>query len=203
MSEKSKKLNVCVDFDGVLNDYEGWRGPNYMYSPRPGAREFLLTLQEDYTVIIFSVRDPWRLREWLEYYNMPYDKLASKKVSAVAYIDDRALRFEGNYNKVLYDLKNFKTHWEKEYHNGINSPDFDEDDGLRFHLTYESDTGWWGVNDNGVTLWKEEVVYEMNELNSKNIMYEKTLIDAIHNERTDIGRNALKQLAERLGIAYV
>ena len=203
MSEKPKRLAVCVDFDGVLNDYEGWRGPNYMYSPRPGAREFLLELQENYFVIIFSTRSIWNLREWLEWYHMPYDEIAYKKVPAVAYIDDRALRFEGNYHKVLYDLKNFKTHWEKEYHKGINSPDFDEDDGLRFHLAYESDTGWWGVNDSGVTLWKEEVVYEMNELNSKNIIYEKTLIEAIHNERTDMGSNALKQLAERLGIAYV
>lgn len=202
MTEKPKKATVCVDFDGVLNDYEGWRGPNYMYSPRPGAREFLLTLQENYTVIIFSTRSPWKLREWLEYYHMPYDKIVSKKVPAVAYIDDRALRFEGNYHKVLHDLKNFKTHWEKEYYHGVTAPDFDEDDGLRFHLAYETDTGWWAVNDNGITLWKEEVIYELNELNAMNVRYEKTIVEAIHNERTDMGCNALKQLADRLGIEY-
>lgn len=164
---KEKPL-ICVDFDGVLNDYEGWRGPNYMYYPRQGAAEFLGLLQENYTVGIFSTRDPWRLREWLEYYHIPYDKIVSQKVPAVAYIDDRALRFDGNYHKVLYELRDFKTHWEKKYHDGFTNPDFDEDDGLRFHLDYESEGGWWAVNDSGVTLWKEEVIYELNKLDKEN-----------------------------------
>ena len=172
MSEKGKPL-VCVDFDGVLNDYEGWRGPNYMYSPRPGAKEFLQELQKEYTVAIFSTRPPYNIREWFELYNMPYDKIVTEKVPAVAYIDDRALRFDGNYHKVLYELKNFKTHWEKKYYDGYTNPDWDEDDGLRFHLAYESKTGWWAVNDMGVTLWKEEVIWELNELNNENEKLEK------------------------------
>lgn len=172
MTEKGKPL-VCVDFDGVLNDYEGWRGPNYMYSPRPGAKEFLQELQKEYVVAIFSTRPPYNIREWFELYNMPYDKIVTEKVPAVAYIDDRALRFDGNYHKVLYELKNFKTHWEKKYYDGYTNPDWDEDDGLRFHLAYESKTGWWAVNDSGVTLWKEEVIGELNELNNENEKLEK------------------------------
>lgn len=109
---KSKRLAVCVDFDGVLNDYEGWRSPNYMYKPRPGAKEFLQELIKHYYVIIFSTRDPWRLREWFELHKLPYDEIADKKPPAVAYIDDRALKFEGDYRKTLHDLKNFYTHWE-------------------------------------------------------------------------------------------
>ena len=31
---------VCVDLDGVLNDYDGWKGADYFHPPRPGAREF-------------------------------------------------------------------------------------------------------------------------------------------------------------------
>lgn len=172
MTEKGKPL-VCVDFDGVLNDYEGWRGPNYMYSPRPGAKEFLQELQKEYVVAIFSTRPPYNIREWFELYNMPYDKIVTEKVPAVAYIDDRALRFDGNYHKVLYELKNFKTHWEKKYYDGFTCPDWDEDDGLRFHLAYESKTGWWAVNDSGVTLWKEEVIWELNELNNEKEKLEK------------------------------
>ena len=61
----TEKPIVCVDFDGVLNDYEGWRGPNYMYKPLPGTKEFLKKLSEKYTVGIFSTRDPFRLRQWL------------------------------------------------------------------------------------------------------------------------------------------
>ena len=197
----TEKPIVCVDFDGVLNDYEGWRGPNYMYSPRPDAREFLLALQENYTVAIFSTRDPWRLREWLEYYHMSYDKIVTKKVPAVAYIDDRALRFDGNYNKILYELKNFKTHWEKEYitiGDGVyTNLDIDENGG-RFQLAYEEKGGWWAVNDNGITLWKEEVVYTMNELHKKNERFELMLNESIRTERTELGKSVLKQLKEAL-----
>ena len=196
----SKPL-VCVDFDGVLNDYEGWRVPNYMYKPLPGTKEFLKKLSEKYTVGIFSTRDPFRLRQWLELYHIPYDEIVTKKVPALAYIDDRALRFDGNYDKVLYELERFKTHWEKEYRiigdDEYTNPEIDED-GERFQLAYESKKGWWAINDNGITLWKEEVVYTMNELHKKNERFESMLNDFIRTERTEIGKSVLKQLKEAL-----
>ena|SRR5579871_1432217 len=37
---------VCVDYNGVLDTYTGWRGPDYFYPPRKGAREFLQALNE-------------------------------------------------------------------------------------------------------------------------------------------------------------
>lgn len=124
----SKPL-VCIDFDGVLNDYEGWRGPNYMYRPRPGVKEFLEKLGENYTIGIFSTRVPSRLREWFELYHLPYDKIVTKKLPALAYIDDRALKFEGDYNKILYELERFKAHWEKDY-----TPSEDESSHIREQL---------------------------------------------------------------------
>ena len=93
------------------------------------------------------------------------------KPGAVAYIDDRSIRFDGNYHKVLYELERFKTHWEKEYtvigDGRYTNPTIDEN-GNRFQLAYESDNGWWAVNDNGVTLWKEEVIYLLNEFHEEN-----------------------------------
>jgi hypothetical protein len=44
---------------------------------------------------------------------MPFSIITNRKVGAVAYIDDRGLRFEGSYEKVLYELRNFKTHWQE------------------------------------------------------------------------------------------
>ncbi len=32
----------------------------------------------------------------------------------------------------------------------------------RFELAYENDN-WWAVNDSGITLWKEEVIYLLNK----------------------------------------
>ena len=31
-----EKPIVCVDLDGVLNDYDGWRAPEYFHPPRAG-----------------------------------------------------------------------------------------------------------------------------------------------------------------------
>ena len=42
----------------------------------------------------------------------------------------------------------------------------------RFQLAYETNKQyciWWAVRDGGITLWKEEVIYLMNQLNDENI----------------------------------
>lgn len=53
-----------------------------------------------------------RLIEWLNNNGFPSMKVTNRKVPAVAYIDDRAIQFNGNYKK----LKNFKPYWAKEYY---------------------------------------------------------------------------------------
>ena len=35
---------ICIDFDGVLNNYNGYDGDN-LGTPRPGAKEFLEKLK--------------------------------------------------------------------------------------------------------------------------------------------------------------
>ena len=197
------KPNICVDFDGVLNNYKGYKGSDELYEPSTGAKEFLQKLSEKYTVIILSARTPAKIYDWLIKYDLSQYvcDVTRTKPGAVAYIDDRALRFDGNYDKVLYELERFKTHWEKEYRiigdDEYTNPEIDED-GERFQLAYESKKGWWAVNDNGVTLWKEEVIYEMNKLNDENQHIKTTIKDMMNTERTEIGKNVLKQLWERL-----
>ena len=108
------KSNVCVDFDGVLNNYTGWNGEDDLSTPREGAREFLQNLQEEYTVVIFTARDKDKVKEWLELYDLPFDSVTNIKEGAVAYIDDRAIRFDGDYNKCLSELYSFEPHWVSE-----------------------------------------------------------------------------------------
>lgn len=109
----SNKPNICIDFDGVLNTYDGWAGENELYTPFPGAKEFIETLREQYKIIIFTTRNNEKVREWLQEYNIYYDTVTSGKLGAVAYIDDRGIRFNGDYEEVLHKLKNFKAHWEQ------------------------------------------------------------------------------------------
>lgn len=109
------KPPVCLDFDGVLNKYQGYEKDN-LGELRPGAKEFLERLSRDYNVIIFSVRPFPKIVEWLKLHDM--DKhvwdVTSFKPAAVAYIDDRAIRFVGDYEKTLNELQNFKPYWKEE-----------------------------------------------------------------------------------------
>lgn len=106
------KPNICVDFDGVLNNYHGYK-ENELYTPRKGAREFLESLSENYNVLIHTTRDTSQVREWLIRYGLPFDMVTNVKYPAVAYIDDRAVPFKGEYAPVIKKVQEFKTYWEE------------------------------------------------------------------------------------------
>ena len=105
---------VCVDFDGVLNDYKGWQG-DMLYEPREGVMEFLEELSNNYSVVILTTRNNEKVWEWLRKYGLDFlvDDVTDIKIPAIAYIDDRGLKFNGNFSKTLERLHNFQTHWEK------------------------------------------------------------------------------------------
>lgn len=109
------RLTVCVDLDGVLAEYSGWLGPDHFGLPRPGAMFFLIDLGKlGYRVVVFSTRDPEKVRNWLWSHHM--DTLVAlvtqKKEPAVAYIDDRGICFRGNFEQTLWELRNFNPHWK-------------------------------------------------------------------------------------------
>lgn len=106
------KKTVLVDLDGVLCEYDGWKGVEHFGEPIPGAREFLSYLRERFEVAIYTTRcnvrvnDPDPLtddpeakfsflvglvRQWLAQHDMPYDRVVIGKPLAVAIIDDRAI----------------------------------------------------------------------------------------------------------------
>lgn len=105
---------VAVDFDGVLNRYTGWKGENILFEPQSGVKYFLKKLCEDYDVVIFTCRNTEKVKEWLKEHGLDryVHGVTENKPKAVAYIDDRAINYDGNYNKVLKQLNNFKTWWE-------------------------------------------------------------------------------------------
>lgn len=113
----AKQQTVAVDFNGVLDTYKGWKtgGSGVEYPPREGAREFLQTLNDmGYTPVIFTCLTIHRVEEWLRRYEMwhlVHDVMNDKPV-AIAYIDDRAITFRGNYGETLEQLVNFRTYWE-------------------------------------------------------------------------------------------
>lgn len=99
---------VCVDLDGVLASYDGWKGVDHFGSPIPGAVEFTKALASFADVVIFTTRcNPevndgeavdslvYRVRNWLDMHGFVYSDVyaGTGKPLAAAYVDDRAVLF--------------------------------------------------------------------------------------------------------------
>jgi phosphoserine phosphatase len=107
---------VCVDLDGVLNAFDGWKGEDYFHPPRPGAREFLKGLNErGYRIVVFTCRWAPHVEEWLARHGLSeYVSLVTdRKPAAHVYVDDRALCFQGDFEETLEQIARFKAHWEE------------------------------------------------------------------------------------------
>lgn len=105
---------VALDFDGVMNTYDGWRGEDVLFEPREGLADFLALLSTRYEIVIYTTREPHPVWDWLRQYGLEdfiADVTNGEKPKAVAYVDDRAVRFNGDYNEVLAVIEQ-PTHWE-------------------------------------------------------------------------------------------
>lgn len=114
---------VAVDFDGVLHPYtEGWVGSVPADEPpMPGARDFLRRLIESgYRIVVFSTRCDHEdglvgTRNWLLAHGLLgfIDDVTCQKPAAVAYVDDRAVPFVGDWADVhagIERLANGRSH---------------------------------------------------------------------------------------------
>ena len=94
---------ISTDFDGVLCDRKGIpRNGNWREcEPVPDSLEAIKFLTTKYVVYISTNRPQkeWiDIKEWLEGYGFPKMTVTNKKLpDTIAYIDDRAIRFENNW----------------------------------------------------------------------------------------------------------
>jgi cysteine desulfurase / selenocysteine lyase len=108
---------VCVDLNGVLDAYEGWRGPDHWDPPRPGAREFLRQLRAaGCRVTVFTTRHYRGAWDWLLRHDMGtlVDEVTDRKPPADVFVDDRAVCFRGDFRAVLADVLAFTPHWRED-----------------------------------------------------------------------------------------
>jgi len=102
------KPTVVMDFDGVIHAYTtGWKGVTVIADGlTPGAVEAIAKLRTRYRVVVCSSRanspeGRAAIEVWLEEHGIEVDAVASgEKPAGVAYVDDRAIRFEGTWEWV-------------------------------------------------------------------------------------------------------
>ena len=118
------KPTLSIDFDGVIHKYsKGWQDGEIYDDPIEGAFEKLLRLYLDgFKIVISTARtelEPVRAW-WNKWYRTKFPnsemfpiEITNTKPIAVAYIDDRAVKFT-DWNAVYDSLSETKTEEGKE-----------------------------------------------------------------------------------------
>lgn len=109
------KKTICVDFDGVLNEYNGYEEGD-LGEPLSASKEFIRQLRKKYKVVILTSRPKEQVIDWLNDNGFPSMEVTNRKIPAVAYIDDRAIQFKGSYIQTIYEAINFKPYWMERYY---------------------------------------------------------------------------------------
>lgn len=114
----SFKQTVVIDFDGCVHSYtSGWKGIDVIPDPPvEGIREAIINIRKKYKVVIVSSRTSCpqgiiAVNKWLEKYDIEVDDISDTKPPAIVYVDDRAIKFDGNSDSLLDKICSFKT-WQ-------------------------------------------------------------------------------------------
>jgi hypothetical protein len=115
---------IVVDFDGVLHWYrKGWSDGSIYDDPVPGSQDAMRQLIErGFKVVVFSTRaidriirgvieagQEAQMRTWLHRNGFPELEIWKEpgKPMGIAYIDDRAVRFNGDWKVAIEEASNF------------------------------------------------------------------------------------------------
>lgn len=109
-----KKKVILIDLDGVLNNYTGNFREDYIPDIKDGAKDFLINLSNNFLIKIFTTRNKNLTLKWLIKNDIIkyIDDITNTKEPAWLYVDDRCIRFDGNFDSLNSQIKNFRT-WYK------------------------------------------------------------------------------------------
>lgn len=107
------KKTICIDFDGVIHAYsKGWHDGTIYDTPTMGVWGVLEKLSQDYKIVVLTARartikQQLEIKGWLSAYDLLQfvDAVTNIKPAAVAYIDDKAVSYTGNWNDTMRDLE--------------------------------------------------------------------------------------------------
>ena len=102
---------IAVDFDDTIHDTKRVSKGHKMGVPLPGAKMTLQKLKDaGFTIVINSVRaqsspDKGKhVRDWLNYFGIPFDSISDQKPPAEFYLDEKGIRFT-DWQRVIPDIE--------------------------------------------------------------------------------------------------
>ncbi len=117
-ASSERQLTIAVDFDGVLAEYDGWKGPDVLGKPRQDVVDVLRVLRaEGWKIVIHTTRSEAQISDYLKLHEIPYDEVnqnssyrnSGSKPVATIYWDDRALCYSGDAFMDLAKIRDFRT----------------------------------------------------------------------------------------------
>lgn len=111
---KQFKKIILIDLDGVLNQYMGNFDKDFIPEPKDGINEFLEKLTENHELRLFTTRNKILALKWLIKYDLDkyFTDITNVKELSWLLIDDRCLKFDGDFEKLLDEINEFKP-WYK------------------------------------------------------------------------------------------
>jgi hypothetical protein len=110
-----RRQTVCLDFDGVVHSYQsGWQGETVIPDPPiHGVDRAIAKLRENFRVVIYSTRcrnedGCHAIRQWLAKHRIDVDEVCMFKPPASVYVDDRAVRFKGDWDQTISEINSFR-----------------------------------------------------------------------------------------------
>lgn len=123
LNPKGFSRTLAVDFDGVIAEYDGWKGRGVLGMPRKDVLDALRQLNEEgWKIVVHTTRGSREIASYLSRHGIPhheincnsdYTTLGTKPVADV-YWDDRALTYSGDARRDIVLIRGFRTYSGRE-----------------------------------------------------------------------------------------
>ena len=113
MAQQRFTGRILIDLGGVLNEYKGDFDENNIPKIKTGARNFIKKLSKlfpECELYLYTSRNSLLASKWLVKYKLDkyFKDVTNIKLPAMLTIEDRAVCFTGDFEKLYKDVKNFK-----------------------------------------------------------------------------------------------
>lgn len=112
------KKTILLDLDGVINEYTKGFRKDYIPPVKKGAENFLINLSHKFKIKLFTTREKSMVKTWLSDNGLDkyFSGITNIKEACWLIVDDRCIKFNGDYDELLSDIMDFHVWHEKIKH---------------------------------------------------------------------------------------